>query len=552
MNQAVIHAAAYPAAASSPNESRVDRTTRQLVIAAHLSPVFAARVIKEYLAEPRRSLPSSAGLNSAAVVYEAVAAHTRRRIRDGILVALFVLLILTSFPVIIPWLIAAAARRLVSARLPRSLGASRSLFVPILLLPAVILLFPALLAGGFLSIAGGFLAGEFIVMTAGVVGFLLFSTIFGVLLADRLVEWWLVTRSFPIYGTPRPWPYEAQIRALGVNRFRAQIDAVARHATEGNVLVFRGDRPFVGAGESIQSKSFAIPLVPAEGDDDQDREHLPHRNNHQQIARFAPTDLYRSVYNEFLKLRTGDSLAPSMRLRSLDLSHFVAVAAGELLDNFDHPRASWVLPDPNHAPVAMLPLPQLLEAADRPVEWMRYFQQIRVESWDRELVVTLFLHVGCDDQMLYVEWTCCLLNPIAFRYRDLGPARRPWLAALDDLVGLPLTIIDRLLNAVRQIGPDKNSGVLTASMYGTTRSIREMASGAPRSYFEKADVNRYCTILVRHMSGAIADFLASRGISTREFANRVTNIINNSVNNYGNNYGSMSGSGAPERGEQSD
>jgi hypothetical protein len=83
-----------------------------------------------------------------------------------------------------------------------------------------------------------------------------------------------------------------------------------------------------------------------------------------------------------------------------------------------------------------------------------------------------------------------------------------------------------------------------------------MASGEEaRSYFERADVDRYCSIFIRNMSGAIADFLASRGIATREFVNRVTNIMNNidnSVNNHGINYGSMSGSGAPVQGGKSD
>jgi hypothetical protein len=539
MNQTVTHAATHPAAVS-PIVPRADRTTRQLVIAAHLYPIFAARVIKEYLAEPRRSLPSGVGLNAAAVVYEAVAAHARRRIRDWILVVLLVLLAPTSWAALIPWFGAAVARRLISVKLPRSLsGISKSLLVAILLLPVAFLLFSTLLAGGFIAVVAA------ISVTVRGMGFVLFPTIFAILLTDRLIEWWLVTRSFPIHGTTRSWPHERKIRTLGVNRFSAQIDAVARHAAQGNVLVFRGERPFVGAGIPVLSKSFAIPLVPAESDDP-DQGYLPHRNNHEQIARFVPTDLYSYVWNEFLKLRSGDSLAPSMRLRNLDLSHFVAVAAEELLSNFAHPRASWVLRDPAAAPVAVLPREQVMEAADRPVEWMRYFQQIQIESWDRELVVTLFLHVGCDDRMLYVEWTCCVLSPIDPRFRDLMPPRKPWRAAFSDLVDFPLTIVDRLRNAARRIGPDKASEFVSASTYGTASSIREMASSnGARSYFEKADVDRYCAILIRHMSGAIADFLASRGISTREFANRVTSIINNSVNNYGNNYGSMSGPGEP-------
>jgi hypothetical protein len=259
MNQTVTYAATHAATrqvAASPIVPRADRTTRQLVIAAHLDPKFAACVIKEYLTEPRRCLPSSAGVNAAAVVYEAVAAHTRRRIRDWILVGLMVLLLLTSWIAIILWFGAAVIRLLKFVKLPSSLS-SLGAPLPVLavLLPVVILLYPVLLVGGFLT-----------AITEGA-GLLIIPAIFAVLLADRLVEWWLVTRSFPTYGTSRSWPYEAQIRTLGVKRFGAQIDAVVQHAMEGNVLVFRGERPFVGAGEPFLSKSFAIPLVPAEGED---------------------------------------------------------------------------------------------------------------------------------------------------------------------------------------------------------------------------------------------------------------------------------------------
>jgi len=542
MEQTAVHAAARSAAGPlTPTVPSGDRTTRQLIIAAHLDPVFASQVVDEYLSEPLRSLPSSSGLNTAAVLSEAVAAHTRRRIRDWILLSTAAMLAILNVASLVIWLVVAIAVRLMSKyRSSKSPVAQGALAVIGLVLAFVaFLLLSVLTAGvGLMSGVGGDVPGGLRFGIGAWFGSMLLfgGAIFAVLLADEQVRWWIVTRSlprFPVSGPRRPWPHEAEIRSLGVNRFRAQIDAVAQQAIRGNVLVFRGKRPFVGFGAPVRSSAFAMALVPTEdtGHDDRSDEDLPHRNDGEMVARFLPTDLYQHVYREFQKLRTGDSLAPDMRLRNLELSHFVAVDSEAILDHLDSPRAAWILPNVNRAPTAAFSIEQLMEAANRPVEWMRYFQQIQVESWDRELVVTLFLHVGCDDRMLYVDWTCCALNPLRADFRELRPAHPPLRSALGNLVTFPLSLPGRFQIALRRIGPGKRSRFVSAATYGTAHSIRELATAdSARSYFENADVHRYSSILIRHMSGAIADFLASRGVSAREFVSRVTNILQQTIN----------------------
>ncbi|MGH3839116.1 MAG: hypothetical protein ACRDSF_25975, partial [Pseudonocardiaceae bacterium] len=66
----------------------LDGTTRYLCAAAHLDEEFCDEAIAEFLVEPVRAIPPSPGVDSAAVLREAVAAQTRRRIRDGLLLAL--------------------------------------------------------------------------------------------------------------------------------------------------------------------------------------------------------------------------------------------------------------------------------------------------------------------------------------------------------------------------------------------------------------------------------------------------------------------------------
>src|SRR5690349_11958194 len=56
-----------------------DATTRYLCAAAHLDRDFADTEIREYLVEPTRAVPPTPGLDSVAVLQEAVAARTRRK-----------------------------------------------------------------------------------------------------------------------------------------------------------------------------------------------------------------------------------------------------------------------------------------------------------------------------------------------------------------------------------------------------------------------------------------------------------------------------------------
>ena len=65
-----------------PRDEARDDTTRYLCAAAHLDHEFANEAIREFLVEDTRPVPASAGVDAAAVLGEAVAARTRRKLRD--------------------------------------------------------------------------------------------------------------------------------------------------------------------------------------------------------------------------------------------------------------------------------------------------------------------------------------------------------------------------------------------------------------------------------------------------------------------------------------
>src|SRR5215207_6700667 len=99
-----------PAATTGNDSPKLrDDTTRFLCGAAHRDEEFADSAIREYLVEATRSIPRSPGVNTGAVLREAVAARTRRKIRDGLLLALaVVVLFAASGTLLVVWLVAAS------------------------------------------------------------------------------------------------------------------------------------------------------------------------------------------------------------------------------------------------------------------------------------------------------------------------------------------------------------------------------------------------------------------------------------------------------------
>lgn len=88
-----------------------DGTTRYLCAAAQRDPVFGDSAIAEYLVERVRAIPPSPGVNSTAVLREAVAARARRRLRDAILFVLLAAFVLVNPALLISWLLVALSVR---------------------------------------------------------------------------------------------------------------------------------------------------------------------------------------------------------------------------------------------------------------------------------------------------------------------------------------------------------------------------------------------------------------------------------------------------------
>jgi hypothetical protein len=242
-----------------------DDTTRFLCGAAHRGEEFADSAIREYLVEATRSIPRSPGVNVGAVLREAVASRTRRKVRDSALPALATLVLFAGSGTLLGlWLPVASGvavptgarlrrrERPVSPRVPLVLGS---------LTGAIALLFvlyklsdewsgSSIDSAPYEEYEPGSGGGGLTIAIPSIV------LIFVVLPTDRDITWMLVTKSFrrahfrtsePEEG---PWRNEWKIRRLGHSNYA---EALAPHPTDGSepddpdqaqVIVYHGDRPF--------------------------------------------------------------------------------------------------------------------------------------------------------------------------------------------------------------------------------------------------------------------------------------------------------------------
>ncbi|MGH3914081.1 MAG: zinc ribbon domain-containing protein [Pseudonocardiaceae bacterium] len=532
-----------------------DGTTRYLCAAAHLDEEFCDAAIAEFLVEPVRAIPPSPGVDSAAVLREAVAAQTRRRIRDGLLLALLVVLVFVNFIGVIFWAVLVGIavgllalgrnrRTIAAAALPGGvpgdwrmfMGATgplasdaahnRRTLVWVVIVLWLVLVAPFFLLLGVLTTVLQ-LSGDQSIASALVPSNIGLTLLLGglmlvVLSVDEFTVAKLMTSSFrrgrfdpDARRAPTGW--ESLVRSLGHNSFSAGLRRVARSdevsqpAGQADVIVYRDYNPFIGAGVKIKHHVIALPLEPSE--DECDGDPVP----------ISVNDLHRHVADSLAALRSPSSLGPGRRLEQLRHREQVLMPADRLLINQFAQMQPSVLPDLFHPPLAHLPLGAARALAENPLEWARYYSCFRVETWDRDLTTSCYLHIGTDQRMLYLEWTYCVLLPVSERYRSVDRIRESSLTPLGrslvELIIFPVTVGRRLRSTFRRHEPlIQRPGEVVPDRYGAAQSLRELAADTDtQTYFQEADVERYVNVIDGALVRAVGRYLEEQRYSVVEF-----------------------------------
>jgi hypothetical protein len=296
-----------------------------------------------------------------------------------------------------------------------------------------------------------------------------------------------------------------------------------------NTYVHDGHRMFVGAGKLTHSWTMAVQLKPAE--------HLP--SNGTPAGSLVPSAIYRAVVNEVLALRTSESLVPGQRLAGLTHGAVAVTSAEALIAHAADPIGTAILPDRSRPPHSYIDPALITGMVDRPLEWIRPYLCFRVNGWQDELVVSTYLHIGCDATNLYLEWNSYQLDPIRPEYRhELMRLRRGMpvvMEAIAATVTVPLSVVNRLKLLIRAVADA--SGIRSTDdqldigpTFGARRSIREIASDTTtRTYFQDADGLRYRKLIERATLTAVDYSLRAHGLSTDEFAQQSMTVIRSTV-----------------------
>jgi hypothetical protein len=507
-----------------------DSVTRYLCAAAHLDAKFADDAIEEYLVEPARALPPSLGVDTVAVLREAVAARARRRTRDAVLIIAMVVFVLFSFPLAIGWFLAALTVDVAGKR-----GGPRVRFVVAMLvaLGGAVLLLMSGLGGAAVFTLVLYAMGLPAIPVLGALPVLLpVLIIVAVLTVDEFAVTELTrrdfrARNFVVDALALPPGRQRSLRTWGHATHAAALARVeakeaqtrARGAATADVVVHRSPDPFVGAGAPLPS-NLALPLVP---DEDADGPPLP----------FTPSELHAHVGRVLSALRDSASLAPGGRLAELSIIDQVFLPAEQMLRESGTTLRPTVLPDPSRPPMDHLPLDMAQRLADEPQEAARYYRCYRVESWDRDLATSSYFTAGTDQRTLYVEWTHCVLPPIRAAFRAIdrhsvgGPGRRAFEAA----IAFPLSVPQRLVGLFRRFrplpyGPDE----IEPGRYGAGSSLRELAAAPePEMFFQQSDAIRYLTVVEQALLKAVEEFLKSRRYSVTDVLGVAQQKISNSI-----------------------
>ncbi|WP_436491767.1 hypothetical protein [Actinokineospora sp. HUAS TT18] len=526
-----------------------DDTTRYLCAAAHLDPDYADQSIREFLVEKTRPVPPSPGVDAGVVLGEAVAARTRRKIVDLAAIALLLVLLFaatTTFLVI--WLVLAIVIAIPTA----ARSATRGGLKPVLwagIAVAVVLVLDNATGGQLFEVIEELFESsprsryyyDYETETDGVgLAFTILAPIglLGVFLADRFSVWKLITTRFNrtarLRGTLSRSMAGRQIFQFAPARFtrllreryenslvRMAPDPQATDGESTEIVVHRGYDPFVGAGQGHRPWSIAVPLERAKG--------------REATTTLSTAALYDAIVAEVTALRQATTLTPAARLGRLSVDELVAVSAAELVDHMAEPASVPFILGEGHPPYDRISSRLATQLRDNPIEWARYYRAFRVETWDRNLVLSVYLHVAMDDTMLYVEWTPCVLRPIKDEFQRVDAVSRsplhPIGQAMLDLVKFPTSVPRRLITLLTLIrARRKEAGVIDPDDYGSLSSLRELAADtSERNYFQLVDRDRYLKIIESRVVRAVSALLHSAGYVTASFDVQATAVIQNNV-----------------------
>ncbi len=517
--------------------------TRYLCAAAYLSPRFASAVIREVLASRRAVVPSH-GIDLAPIIAHCLLARKIHLARDailtGILIAGLVVAVIPTIAVMFAALLLGLPLSEVGwERKPPDWRPFTVAGIAIVLAGAAVLWMAIKFqeAGGYAINPASYIP-QVAPQVRGTLSVVAVAVGFPVLAATVLVmSSRRQARTLGEQFGPQPGPGRTFMSARP--RTRQRIDEVSA-AQEGNVTLFDGQNPFIGAGAnafaggdrqawSIAIEPYAKPPEDAPADKPSPR--VP--------VHVDPVQLHSFLRDRLIALRDAPVLG-SQQMPALTVTDHIA---GEGLRRWgspliDHDRKipySWASPEVINALIRS------------PRDGLLYYQRVSVhdagsESWaGRGVDVSAFIRVAAEGHTLFLEFIPAALPPIQgdFYIADRMPTPGPGFllkviqdtarTAFRDILTAPLLVFITMwgMLAERSLTAEADP----ASEYvccdvGARISVRELAASSTlRTYTQQMEVAKYTEILERQVTQAVQEFLDSNGIDTAAYEASVEKVV---------------------------
>jgi hypothetical protein len=299
--------------------------------------------------------------------------------------------------------------------------------------------------------------------------------------------------------------------------------SVLERQQDGNLIVFQGQKAFVGSGRQVRYNRLVINVYAGKrGKDGKPRRPIP----------FTNQELHNAVVDALDRMGF-----PGLRVKER-----LYVSGQHLADK---PQ---LLPDDLAPPVASVGRELLDQGAMYPTPDARTYVCAEVGGWKGQLVVSLFVRAVQARGSLHVDWTFRVLPPLNFNFLsldtlyDLPKARQllntaatSMMRAIPALLLAPVHIIRYstrpLIGQSRRRGQSYKIRHGLVFDYGSLESIRESASGYNRlHYFLAQDEWTYVLLAEHTLLRALGTFLDERKVDLEHFKSQENTFIKN-VNN---------------------
>ncbi|GAA0987325.1 hypothetical protein GCM10009555_066420 [Acrocarpospora macrocephala] len=546
---------------SPPSQSTfLSNATRYLCAAAYIDPAFRDKVVDELLADNRAVAPSYGGLDVSPVLAHCLRSQRFSWMRDGAITVLMLLgvllnpaslgVLLLALPFALLALSFVKERRVLRVVVIiwaawNALTLIASLAVTTLL---ALLSTGAPLIGGLNSLAPRRNVADQIAVSLASLGTIFTIAAFLVGIAYWVGQYILLSKSFRP-GEPHVIPFTD----YGTDVRRQNY---IKNAQWGNLTLYDGEDPFIGAGATNRAWSIVVEL------DRRRPEHGKTSGTRRNTA-IDPVQLHTFVRERLAQMR-DDVVNPEESIVRLAIKdHLTAPGTFRRPDwNTSFPREPWLnqshpLIDEHGFPRFTLDDDAIQAVIRHPQGAMRYYQRVTIGAEgppvtkpdgqavmpgiDREIDISAFIYLAVEGRMLYTQFLVTALPPCKREYHiiDVLPAMTsPVQVALQALRAVRLQLAAEILFApFRLVGliwrelmkaiTKPNPARFRVFPFGSRQSVRELgAEPEPTSFMQVLDIDKYSKLISQRLTEAVLDYLEDQEIDTAIYRQQASTVVN--------------------------